>query len=145
MATYLLLEDGGKITLEDSGGFVLLEVQDAVVSTTTPESMYGGGQEDVERARSERRRRLEAKQAEAEDLKRKLVKAEQDRQRKAKAKADSKAKRAIEARIERFTRELAEAEADITLLLAALAELQVSLVDQEMIRRRKLLLIAVLN
>jgi hypothetical protein len=143
MPSYLLLEDGGKITLEDSSGFILLEVQDATVVQNP--TMVGGGQEDVERARSERRRRVEAKQTEVDELKRKLVKAEQDRQRKIKAKTESKARKAIEARIDRFTRELAEAEAEFTILLQALAELQISLVDQEMIRRRKLLLIAVMN
>ncbi len=123
-----------------------------VTAPVIQETMLGGGEEDLERARSAKRRRkreleeqIEQQRLEAQELRDRLEKAEQDRQRKAKAKADSKAKRAIEARIERFTRELAEAEADITLLLAALAELQVSLVDQEMIRRRKLLLIAVLN
>lgn len=35
MATYLLLEDGGKITLEDDSGFVLLEVQDSTSVTPT--------------------------------------------------------------------------------------------------------------
>lgn len=36
MPTYLLLEDGGKITLEDASGFILLEIQDPdTVSTDT--------------------------------------------------------------------------------------------------------------
>lgn len=143
MPSYLLLEDGGKITLEDSSGFILLEVQDATVVQNP--TMVGGGQEDIERSRAERRRRLAAKQVEVEALKQKLLKAEQDRQRKIKAKSESKARKAIEARVERFTRELSEAEADLTILLATLAELQISLVDQEMIRRRKLLLIAIVN
>lgn len=114
-----------------------------VVVTIQNPTLVGGGEEDVERARSERRRRLEAKQAEAEGLKRKLLKAEQDRQRKSKAKAESKARKAIEARIDRFTRELAAAEAEIQVLLQALAELQISLVDQELSRRRAFLLMVI--
>lgn len=141
MASYWLWEDGGRITLQDASGFWLLDLQD--VGTSQNPTQLGGGEEELQRARSERNRRLEARQAEAEELRRKLVKAEQDRARKAKAKSESKARKAIEARIDRFTRELAEAEADITVLLQALAELQIQLVDQELIRRRRLLMIAI--
>lgn len=111
------------------------------VVTVETRTQYGGGEEELQRARSERNRRLDARQAEADEIRRKLVKAEQDRARKVKAKADSKARKAIEARIDRFTRELQEAEADITILLQALAELQISLVDQELMRRRRLLMV----
>lgn len=40
MATYLLLEDGSRITLEDASGFVLLEVQDPTPAPT--ETPTGG-------------------------------------------------------------------------------------------------------
>lgn len=36
MPSYLLLEDGGKITLEDASGFILLEVQDPAPSELVP-------------------------------------------------------------------------------------------------------------
>lgn len=115
-----------------------------------PTVLGGGGEEDLERYRAQRRKRkqdiedwLRKQKLEAEALKERLAKAEADRKRKTKAKSDSKAKRAIEARIDRFTRELAAAEAEIQVLLQALAELQISLVDQELSRRRALLLMVI--
>lgn len=122
----------------------------ASVTRPNPTQLGGGGEEDLERYRAQRRKRkqeiedwLRKQKLEAEALKERLAKAEADKKRKTKAKSDSKARKAIEARIDRFTRELAETEAEIQVLLQALAELQISLVDQELSRRRALLLMVI--
>lgn len=115
----------------------------ATVTTTVPNpTILGGGQEDVERAKADKRRRVAELEAKREQLKERLAKAEEEKRRKAKAKAESKARKAIELRIERFTRELMQAEAEIMALTMALAELQAVMVDTMMDRRRRLLLLS---
>ena len=52
MATYLLLEDGSRITLEDASGFVLLEVQDPTPTVETPTGGWENWRNIYKRERS---------------------------------------------------------------------------------------------
>lgn len=89
MATYLLLEDGSKIILEDSSGFILLEVQDV----TAPSGVPGGRSRRIE----VQRRNGEIISVDSEyDLQRILSEIVRERDEKPKPKRSKKVKRAFE-------------------------------------------------
>lgn len=144
MATYLLLEDGSKIILEDSSGFILLELQDPSPATETDigRNMFGGGEaeyEEYRRKRRDRERELEAKEKDAEDLRARTREVEQKIVAK---KKQTKAKQALQERFDRLSEQLAERELQITRIMVEIEEMErQAIVFNEMIRRRKLLLL----